>query len=308
MLAENTLKNLWLIKKHDIPVNKGDFEIIPSYVVDISSLVRGSMSLVYFGHNIETGERIAARIMNPDLKAVDSGNSWINYGLDLSLEKEAEALMSINHPGIPKVHELTFATPPGGDIPVPVMIMEHIEGENLSERLGRQVLPARELSDIINQTAGTIDYLAKEFTLFHGDLHPGQIILERPHIKLMDYGMSNKVSKTGEAFAPEFSAPERQMKGVRNLATEEFSLAAIAYHAVTGRFIDLDINAESEPVLTWRKISEKNSKYSFNNEDYDRLNQIFEKAMALDPEKRYESASRFAHDFEEVMSRVQAKS
>ena len=276
-------KNAWSIKGSE---NRQE----PRYTVEEKPIHEGSMGSIYRAWDDTKGQLVAVKVL------YDSVQKDENYAS--MIEREARTMANINHPGIPRVYDFTFADTPEGSLE-PVMIMEYIKEENLQQRLKSKIpLQPEEVIRIVGQVASVIDYIDQEHKLYHGDIKPSQILLCEPHVKVVDFGTSTAVSLAGNEYTPEFSAPERQLKKIRNLATEEFSLAATAYNMITGRVVDLD---PFKPTAKFKRLSKWNLKYDFSESDITMLNKLFEKALAYKPEERYESSSEFAESFANTM-------
>lgn len=289
-LAEAKRFNFWPIYNSDSPFD--DWNGI-DYLVGTFPCHRGSMSQIYKAWDFKKDIFVAVKTLH---------DVWQqNTKYKRSIELEAETLQRINHPGIPKIYGITYDSPPERESS-PKMIMEYIEEESLEKRLNSSnPLTISEIIETISQVGSTIDYLSSKHNLFHGDINPNQILMSKPFKKLVDFSMSTAVSSDGDAYTPGFSAPERQLNKTRNLSTEEFSLAAIAYNIITDGVIDINIKIFDNPKVIFTKISKMNLKYDLNELDIKRLNEILEKALATDPEQRYKSASEFADKFAEVI-------
>lgn len=282
--------NLWLIYNSDAPSD--DWNGI-DYLVGKLPCHSGSMSQIYKAWDFKKDMFVAVKTLH---------DVWQkNTKYKQLIELEAMTLQKINHPGILKIYGITYDSPPEKE-PSPKMLMEYIEEESLEKRLdSNNPLMISEAIETISQVGSTIDYLSSKHNLFHGDINPNQILMSKPFKKLIDFSMSTAVSSDGDAYTPGFSAPERQLNKTRNLATEEFSLAATAYNIITGGVININFKTLDSLKVKFTKISKINSKYDLNDVDIDKLNEIFEKALATVPEDRYKSASEFADNFAEVM-------
>ena len=104
------------------------------------------------------------------------------------LRGEARILASLNHPGIATLHGLEQSD--GG---VPVLVMELVEGEALTERLRRGRLPPGEALRVAHQIALALE-AAHEKGVLHRDLKPGNIrVGPDGRVKLLDFGLARAV-------------------------------------------------------------------------------------------------------------------
>jgi eukaryotic-like serine/threonine-protein kinase len=99
-------------------------------------------------------------------------------------EREARLLASLNHPNVAVVHGLHEAGP------VRFLVMELVEGEDLSARLGRGPLPLAEALQAGAQIAAALEATHAR-GIVHRDLKPANIRITRTgSIKVLDFGIA----------------------------------------------------------------------------------------------------------------------
>jgi serine/threonine protein kinase len=98
--------------------------------------------------------------------------------------REAQVLASLNHPHIAGIHGLEDA----GE--TKALVMELVEGEDLSQRIARGAVPIAEALPIARQIAGALE-AAHEQGIVHRDLKPANIKV-RPDgtVKVLDFGLA----------------------------------------------------------------------------------------------------------------------
>ncbi len=113
-------------------------------------------------------------------------------------QREAEVLASLNHPNIAIIHGLEQV----GD--VHALVMELVEGDDLSQRIAQGAIPVDEALPIAKQIAEALE-AAHEQGIIHRDLKPANIKV-RPDgtVKVLDFGLAKAMEPTG-AMSPEFS-------------------------------------------------------------------------------------------------------
>jgi len=141
----------------------------------ISPLGAGGMSEVYRARDTRLGREVAIKVLPAHLSA--------NPDLKQRLEREARAISSLNHPHICTLHDV------GSQDGVDFLVMEHLEGETLADRLHRGPMPLAEALKIAIQIADALDK-AHARGIVHRDLKPGNIMLAKNGTKLMDFGLA----------------------------------------------------------------------------------------------------------------------
>jgi serine/threonine protein kinase len=98
--------------------------------------------------------------------------------------REARTLASLNHPNIAHIHGLEES---GG---VRALVMELVEGEDLSQRIARGALPVDEALPIAKQIADALE-AAHEQNIIHRDLKPANIMVRADGtVKVLDFGLA----------------------------------------------------------------------------------------------------------------------
>ena len=204
-------------------VNKrlGDYEIL-----DI--LGAGGMGRVYKVRNTITDRVEAMKVLLPDLAGHEE--------LAARFLREIKVLAALNHPNIAALHTaLTIDNQL-------VMVMEYVQGESLSARLGVGAIPVPLALKYLDQVLDALSYAHRQH-IIHRDIKPANMMLMPDGtVKLMDFGIAraqnetNKLTHTGSTLGSlNYMSPE-QVKGE---ATDErsdlYSLGISLYEMVTGK-------------------------------------------------------------------------
>src|SRR2546426_7169302 len=106
--------------------------------------------------------------------------------------REAQTLASLNHPNIAHIHGLEES---GG---VRALVMELVEGQDLSQRIARGAIPLDEALRIAKQIAEALE-AAHEQGIIHRDLKPANIKV-RPDgtVKVLDFGLAKAMEPAAE--------------------------------------------------------------------------------------------------------------
>ena len=143
---------------------------------EIVSLVgAGGMGQVYRARDTRIDRTVAVKVLGPDATS--------SLEAEGRFEREARALATLNHPRICTLFEFTRLNGTA------LLIMEHLEGQTLGERLARGPLP---LDDALRIGAEIADGLAVAHRagLVHRDLKPANVMLTKTGAKLLDFGLA----------------------------------------------------------------------------------------------------------------------
>ena len=204
---------------------------------------------------------------------------------------EAVILANLRHPNLPRVSD-HFELGEQGQY----LVMDFIEGEDLRNRMERLGTVSEE--DVTQIGAAMCDALAylhsRKPPILHRDIKPGNVkITPEGHIFLVDFGLAkvyhgnNTPTTTGaRAMTPGYSPPEQYGTARTDPRTDIYSLGATMYAALCG-IIPEDGLARAMDNAQLTPLRKRNSNVSR------RLAAAIEKAMAIDPSDRFQSAEDF---------------
>ncbi|HEY5556359.1 serine/threonine-protein kinase [Acetobacterium sp.] len=214
------------------------------------------------------------------------------YGNKMDFMRESEVMKSLDHPGIPKIIDVTQ------DESYVYMVQEYIRGEPLSVIIRKCGKISEEYIKVwMKSIASTLNYLHKQ-GLIHRDIKPDNIMLTHDcEIKIIDFGLARKKNEIDEADKKVFgtlsyTAPERFTKKVGTVQTDIYGFGATMYYVTTGTKPE---NMKSNAMDSF-KIMEKNLKETTSYQIYN----ILTKSLAVNPYKRSVS-------FEQILSDLSKK-
>ena len=102
--------------------------------------------------------------------------------------REAQTLASLNHPNIAQIHGLEESQGPGSGIRA--LVMELVEGEDLSALIARGPVPVADALPIARQIADALE-AAHDLGIIHRDLKPANVKVRRDGtVKVLDFGLA----------------------------------------------------------------------------------------------------------------------
>ena len=154
----------------------------------VAQIGEGGMGVVYRARDTKLNRDVALKVL-PDLFASDTDRL-------ARFTREAQTLASLNHPNIAHIHGLEES---GG---VRALVMELVEGDDLSQRVARGAIPIDEALPIAKQIAEALD-AAHQQGIIHRDLKPANIKL-RPDgtVKVLDFGLAKALAPEQDSASP----------------------------------------------------------------------------------------------------------
>ena len=140
-----------------------------------SVLGSGGMGDVYLATDTRLNRKIAIKTL---LEEFSSQADWKQR-----FKQEAQAVASLSHPNICTLHDV------GHTDGVDFLVMEYLEGQTLAERMKEGPLS---IADVLRYALPIADALHKTHRkgVIHGDLKPGNVMLTKSGVKLLDFGLA----------------------------------------------------------------------------------------------------------------------
>jgi serine/threonine protein kinase len=214
-----------------------------------------------------------------------------NYAIRMQrFAREAEILRRINHPNIVKIYDYNFDDKKG----LPYLIMEHVNGRQLSHHIKQNSLSFDLKISIIKQTADALDYVHRQ-GIIHRDIKPENILVTDDGIvKITDFGIGkiidSELTISGDVMgSPAYMSPE-SFDSTRTVdyRTDIFSLGVICYELFTGvRPFEGDTLYKLLDAIRERKPEEP---MKINPKIDTWLQDVIGKMLDKNPDKRFISA------------------
>jgi serine/threonine protein kinase len=261
----------------------------------------GGMGEVYRARDTRLGRDVAIKVLQQHLSA--------DPDLKARFDREAKAISSLSHPNICALFDV------GHQDGTDYLVMELLDGENLEQRLKKGPLPTKQLLEVGTQVAEALDR-AHRSGIVHRDLKPGNIMLTKSGAKLMDFGLAKPpialaagvsgdsptipaVSKPLTAEGAiigtyQYMSPE-QLEGKESDARSDiFALGAVLYEMATGQRAFIGKSAISVMSAILEKEPEPIAKANPLSPPV--LEHVIQRALAKEPERRWQNASDIAEE------------
>ena len=197
------------------------------------------MGAVYRARDTRLNRDVAIKIL-PDIFASDPERV-------ARFTREAQTLASLNHPHIAQIHGLEESAD------IRALVMELVEGDDLSARIARGPMPLDETLAVARQIADALD-AAHEAGIVHRDLKPANVrITPDGAVKVLDFGLAKPLetaiqpSGTNVITSPAmtmhgailgtaaYMAPEQAKGRPVDRRADLWALGCVIYEMLTGR-------------------------------------------------------------------------
>jgi predicted Ser/Thr protein kinase/energy-coupling factor transporter ATP-binding protein EcfA2 len=245
-----------------------------------AELGRGSMGVVYKGLHPSLNIPVAIKVVHEH-----SGNQTLRH----RFEREASAIATLNHPGIVRLYDFD------SDRDKLFMVTEYVSGRSLDSWLHEMGSLRLELAlDIFQQVLAAVQ-AAHEQGVVHRDLKPQNILISgQGKVKVLDFGVAKLLDESPELTAdgftvgtPRYMPPEQLRGDPVDARADIYSLGVLLYEMLDG---DAPFRGPAsaimhahvfEPVPPSERIP-------------DALMQVIGRAMAKNPNDRFNSCSEMA--------------
>ena len=203
----------------------------------------GAMGEVYRARDTRLHRDVAVKVLAGD---AIGGDRIARF------EREAQTLASLNHPNIAQIYGLEDAPGSTPGKPARAIVMELVEGEDLSDRIDGGALPVSDVVAIAGQIAGAIS-AAHDAGIVHRDLKPSNIRIRRDGVvKILDFGLA-KPDATAAAVSsastvagfetahdvlvgtPAYMSPEQARGHGADARSDIWAFGCVVYEMLSGR-------------------------------------------------------------------------
>jgi serine/threonine protein kinase len=264
-------------------------------------LGRGGMAEVYAGIDRHLGRPVAIKRLREDRAA--------NPTLRARFRREASAAASLNHPGIVAVLDTGEIEPSTGAMPIPIIVMELVDGCSLGETLrdGTRLAPDRALEI----TADILDALAASHTagIIHRDIKPANVLVtSNGRVKVADFGIARSISDASATEtetatvmgSPHYMSPEQARGLTVDHRSDLYSVGCLLYELLLGQ---PPFTGDSPLSISYQHVAESPARPStLDRRLSGDIDTILMRALEKTPEDRYQTADQMRADVIAVRS------
>ncbi|MGB6430516.1 MAG: protein kinase [Candidatus Acidiferrales bacterium] len=267
----------------------------------VAALGAGGMGEVYRARDPRLSREVAIKVLPAHLSAEPH--------LRERFEREARAISALNHPHICTLYDI------GREGDTDFLVMELVEGETLAARIEKGPLPSDQVLRLGSEIADALDK-AHRLGITHRDLKPGNIMLTKSGIKLLDFGLAKFSAPAAAGAVPDaatmlttrlpavpskpltqegsivgtyqYMSPEQLEGAEADARSDIFSFGAVLYEMATGKrafdgkttasVIAAVLAAEPKPISALQPMTPP------------ALERLVKICLAKDPDERFQSA------------------
>jgi serine/threonine protein kinase/Tol biopolymer transport system component len=277
----------------------------------VSALGAGGMGEVYRARDTKLNRDVAIKVLLP---AVANDPDRL-----ARFSREAQVLASLNHPNIAHVHGLEES---GG---VTALVMELVEGEDLSQRIARGPIPLDEGLPIARQIAEALE-AAHDHGIIHRDLKPANIKVRADGtVKVLDFGLAKAIepasgSSMTAANSPTLSihatqagiilgtaaymSPEQARGKFVDKRTDIWAFGAVLFEMLTGARAFPGDDATDTIVAVISKDPDWNALPSTTSPS---IRKLLRRCLEKDPKRRLDSAAAIRLEIDEALNNPAAE-
>ena len=263
----------------------------------VAPLGEGGMAAVYKAYQSSMDRYVALKIL-PSHFANDPNFTY-------RFEREAKLIANLEHPNILPVYD--FGQADGYSY----IVMRFVVGGTLADLLKGHPLPLPQACGILSKIASALDY-AHSRGVIHRDVKPSNVLIdEQGNCLLSDFGLAKVILSDSRFTAsgafigtPAYASPEQCLGGELDHRSDVYSLGVMLYEMATGR---TPYEAETPMAIVVKTIHDPLPPPSTINPSLSGdIERVILKALAKDPDDRYQSAGDLARALEAVVGGIPA--
>jgi hypothetical protein len=260
---------------------------------------RGAMGIVYLGRDTAINRLVA-------IKAIPLASEFSDAELVEARSRffrEAETAGRLNHPNIVTIYDV------GEERGLAYIAMEYLKGRHLSDYAkSDNLLEPRKVLDVVGRTAEALGFAHKQ-QVVHRDIKPANLMYDpvTDTLKITDFGIARLTgagsTRTGIVLGtPSFMSPEQLEGRTVTGHSDLFSLGVSLFQLLTGQ---LPFTADSMTGLMQQIAEAPHPPLRAFRPDLPAcVETVIDRALAKDPDARYDSGAHMAAALEDCRSRI----
>jgi serine/threonine-protein kinase len=250
----------------------------------------GGMADVYLAEDQELGRRVAIKILN---SRHGNDDQFIER-----FRREAKNAAALNHPNIVSIYDRGEAED------TYYIAMEFLDGRTLKELIvSRGAAPINVAIEYARQILSALRF-AHRHGIVHRDIKPHNVLVDgEGRVKVTDFGIAragtSQMTETGSIVGTaQYLSPEQARGGEVDPRSDLYSLGVVLYELLTGK---TPFDGETPVEIAMKHLSTAPKPPSTLRPDVPReLDMVVLRALAKNPDDRYQSADQMEADLERV--------
>jgi serine/threonine protein kinase/beta-lactamase class A len=253
---------------------------------------QGGFAQVFLATDLLLERRVALKVLNSELN--DDTDFLERFS------REAKAIATLDHPNILAIHDFGQAEDTA------YLVTPYIEGGTLYDKMRQEKnIPPAMAARYLRQVASALDY-AHRRNIVHRDIKPHNMLLrsEDSHLFLADFGIAKVLSsassqsRTSAIGTISYMSPE-QLAGNVGKATDIYALGCVLFQMLVGQ---VPFTGPTEQVIMGHINGEIPSVVQRSQGRLsESMQTVFDRALAKQPEDRYQSALELSLAFEAAL-------
>ena len=257
----------------------------------------GGMSEVHLARDLRLHRDVAVKVLRADLARDPS--------FYLRFRREAQNAAALNHPAIVAVYDTGEAETTTG--PLPYIVMEYVDGVTLRDIVHTDgPMPPRRAIEVIADACQALNF-SHQHGIIHRDVKPANIMISKTGaVKVMDFGIAraladggNSVTQTAAVIGTaQYLSPEQARGEPVDARSDVYSLGCVLYEVLTGQ---PPFTGDSPVAVAYQHVREDPNPPSVKHPGISpELDAVVLKALAKNPDNRYQSAAEMRTDLVRV--------
>lgn len=257
----------------------------------------GGMSEVHLARDTRLHRDVAVKVLRADLARDPS--------FYLRFRREAQNAAALNHPAIVAVYDTGEAETPAG--PLPYIVMEYVDGVTLRDIVHNDgPMPPKRAIEVIADACQALNF-SHQNGIIHRDVKPANIMISSTNaVKVMDFGIARAIADSGNSVTQtaavigtaQYLSPEQARGDSVDARSDVYSLGCVLYEVLTG---EPPFTGDSPVAVAYQHVREDpvppSERHAGISPD---LDAVVLKALAKNPENRYQTAAEMRADLVRV--------